>query len=279
MAADGSTLVHGERRIAFAPEVQQELAERWLATWEDAFGPARRPAPGMPTKTDLAVVDCALGPVVLKRAHVAGGAGWLRRAGLRPTRATRAFALGRMMTARGVATPAPPPVASRRDGLTGLATCLIARFVEGEGPWQYVARHGTEAVERVLEALAAAVAGMHTAGFRHRDLKAPNLLLEEIEGAAPRVWILDLDGARECPAPPRVTTLRDLSRLAASFASAPAQEVGIEPGHWGRFVERYLEARHGGPPAAGDAADLAAETARRARRKIARNRRRGRPLA
>ncbi|MEW6072042.1 MAG: lipopolysaccharide kinase InaA family protein [Planctomycetota bacterium] len=279
MAERCSTLRRGRRRIEFVPAVPPELAARWLASWEGLFGPGRRPVPGLPAKEDLARADEPLGPVVFKRERFSGLGALARRFRLRRTRAARAFALGRAMEAAGVPTPAPLAVVRSPAGRAGFATGLVTRFLAGGGPWEAVARPGGDP-EKILQALAEAIAALHRAGFRHRDLKAPNLLVTEEEPGRPAVWFLDLDGAARCLAPPGpATTRRDLSRLAASFASAPARAAGVGPAYWLAFVARYLAARRGAPAAEKEVVRLAAATARVAARRIAHHERTGRPLA
>ena len=278
------TLRRNGRRITCAPEVPRELAERWRAEWEMAFGDDRRPVPGMPTKEDLALLETELGLVVLKRERMRGARALLRRAGLRRTRAQRAFRLGRAMVAAGVSTPTPLAFLVETGKGRGLRTGLVTRFVRGTGPWETFAASGppddVEAADVVLRAVADSLATLHRAGFRHRDLKAPNLLFDESVEPAPRVWILDLDGASRCPPPPPPpVTLRDLSRLCASFGSPSAAEAGVTPEHWRRFVELYLERMTGEPSDRSEVAHLVAETSRRALRKIHRNLRADRPLA
>ncbi len=275
------TLRRGRRRITCAPEVPRELAERWFEAWKEAFGDDRRPVPGMPTKEDLALLETELGDLVLKRERMRGSRAFLRRTGLRRTRAERAFRLGCTMVAGDVPTPEPLAwlVAPGTRGV--LETCLVTRFVRGAGPWETFAAAGAPddvaAADVVLRALADSLAALHLAGFRHRDLKAPNLLVED--GTEPRVWILDLDGASRCPPPPPPTvTLRDLSRLCASFGSPPAIDAGVAPEHWRRFMEHYLERTTGAPPDEPEVSHLVEETSRRARRKIRGNVRAGRPL-
>jgi tRNA A-37 threonylcarbamoyl transferase component Bud32 len=276
MDAPPFTLRSAHRKIVCADEVPREFAAHLLEGWEDSFGPERRPIAAMPRKEDLAVASTEVGEVILKRRRSGGWRGLTRRLRLRRTRAERAFLLGRAMIADGVPTPAPLVWIAQSSGITDLRTCLVTRFISGFSPWEQIAS-GDDAAT-VVRALADAVASLHRTGWRHRDLKAPNLLVQHEESTGARAWILDLDGAAPGPAPPPpAVLLGDLGRLGASFLSEAATEAGVTDEHWRSFLEFYIERMPGDSTPPLD--DLLEGTIRRARRKIERNRRLGRPLA
>ncbi|MFT5289029.1 MAG: hypothetical protein ACI8QS_001209 [Planctomycetota bacterium] len=201
----------GERRLVCLPGLPPELQERWLGG--SAFE-GSEPVSLAGEREDLALLQSDLGQLVAKRMTHRG----LRRirARFRPGRAQRAFELGRLMRARGVSTP--EPIAWLRESAD--SDILFVRFVDG--------RHLLDsAVPELWEALARAVARLHCAGFRHRDLKAPNIVVTGSK-ESPIPWLLDLDGARRAPAPPsRRIVVRDAGRIAASLLSESASQRGL----------------------------------------------------
>lgn len=243
----------GEPRRA-AEELSPELGRAWARAWRSWFGAGRVPLPRAPEREELALVETPLGRVVAKRTRVRGWKGSLAALGARTPRAERAFEAGRALLARGLATPEPLAVLGRpRDAV------LVTRYVEGRGPWEVLAQSG--AVEELLATLAAGLARLHACGFRHRDLKASNLLLRE-GGAGPELVWTDLDGLRQIgTVEPRVRA-RDLARLGTSFESAEARAAGIRAGHWGELVRRYLGAALGREASAEEVGEMLGWTRR-----------------
>ena len=271
MGESDFTLERAGARLVAAPDLPRAQAERWLEGWREAFGASRRPVAAMPRKEDLALATSEVGEVIMKRRSSTGLRALARRFGWRRPRAQRGFETGRALLAAGVPTPSPLAWIFERASAFGVRTCLVTRFVSGVGPWEFA-----EDPAAILSPLAETVASLHRAGWRHGDLKAPNLLVEKRESHVPRVWLLDLDGARRGASPlARADVLRDLGRLGASFLSGPALEAGVTREHWGEFVSCYLEHKSAGPEREG----LLEETLCIAERKVERNRRLGLPLA
>lgn len=109
------------------------------------------------------------------------------------------------------------------------------------------------------------VAQLHTAGFRQRDLKAPNLLVTQ-DGA---LVLVDLEGVSRAQAPRHF--LKDLGRLGASFlAMLPEVQARAD---LSLVLDAYREQGPGGLPS-----NLFDAVLNRAQRKVARNLRLGRPL-
>ena len=134
----------------------------------------------------------------------------------------------------------------------------------------------------IIRALAEAIASMHAAGFRHRDLKTPNILVRTSESGAPSIEWLDLDGAAELDTVRIGTRVRDLARLGASFASRDALAAGVKPEAWSSLVRAYVDRVHADSPfreiPEHAAARIVATTRRWATRHIERNISRGRPV-
>ena len=226
--------------IRCAGAVERALLLAWAEAWPNWFGSGRVPLPGAPARSELALVATPLGLVVAKRARRSPWKRTLSALGARPARAVLAFHAAEVLRARGLLTPEPLAVLGGRA-----QPVLVTRHVEGRAPWEFVRAGG--ALETLLECLARELARLHAAGFRHRDLKASNLLLA---GAleAPELFWTDLDGLDACgTVEPRVRA-RDLSRLCASFASAEARAAGVRAGHWPQLVTRYLEHALGRAP-------------------------------
>jgi tRNA A-37 threonylcarbamoyl transferase component Bud32 len=117
-----------------------------------------------------------------------------------------------------------------------------------------------------IDQVAGLVRGLHERHLCHRDFKAANLLI-----VGDRMWLIDLVGVRRCRWLIRARRVQNLARLHASFHADPAvtrtdkvrflrayQQWGLRGKggwkKWWRAVERATQA------------------------KVARNRRRGRPL-
>lgn len=223
-----------------AETLPAELARAWAQDWPSWFGPGRVALARAPEKHWLARVETPLGPVVAKRARVRGWKRSLLVLGARPSRCERAFRLAQTLLARGFATPEPLAVLGSQG-----ETVLVTRHVEGHGPWELVSALGVH--ERLLTCLAEGLARLHGAGFRHRDLKASNLLFVHAQEAPELVWI-DLDGlAWRGTVEPHLRA-RDLARLCTSFASAEARAAGVRADHWPALVSLYLQRSLGRMP-------------------------------
>jgi|SRR5688572_21457907 len=224
-----------------AAELPAELGRKWAHGWKDWFGPQRLELPRAADKPWLARVETPLGPVVAKRARPAGWKRSLLALGARRSRSERAFRLAETLRLRGFATPEPLAVLGLpRD------SALVMRLVEGAGPWEVVAGRMSRA--ELVTALAAGIARLHGAGFRHRDLKASNFLFATGGPRPELVWI-DLDGlAWRGTVEPHVRA-RDLARLCTSFASCEARAAGVRADAWPELLRLYLEHALGREPA------------------------------
>ncbi len=269
-------------RLRAAPSVPDELLVHWCQVCERWFGPERAPLPRTPDKAHLALVETPLGRVVAKREVPAGWKRPLTGIGARSLRSARAFDLADELGSCGLVTPEPLAVLVLRRGSTREAV-LVTRYVEGRGPWEYLQQGG--GLARLLAALARDLARLHGLGFRHRDLKASNLLLcERLPGdqrdQGPRLEVVwtDLDGLRRPGLVSRATRVRDLARLSLSFESAPARAAGVRADHWPALLEAYLGHALARAPSADELGLLLSSTRRWAERSLHRHLRQGRPV-
>lgn len=245
-----SGVVRALAAAGLAPRFVAEL-ERASATW---FGSARVPVPGAEQKSELALVASPLGPLVAKRFRTRGLRARVLLSLRARGRAERAFAHALELARAGLATPEALLVLPQ-DG----ARILVTRFVEAPHPWDFLRGGGTPA--ELVTSLARDLARLHAAGFRHRDLKASNLLVRRTDRALEIVWT-DLDGlARPAAVGPRVHA-RDLARLSMSFESAAARAAGLRADAWPTLVRAYLACRDGREPAAGAVERLLVATRR-----------------
>jgi tRNA A-37 threonylcarbamoyl transferase component Bud32 len=194
----------------------------------------------------------------------------------RPSPATRSWLLGHSLRDRGLPTPLPLLLAHRyRFGMPVVSYLLVEKVPGATGLSEAVAE--AEALppvarrqyfRRLAFDLGRLLRTMHDRHVSHRDLKAPNILLENGQTST----LIDLVGVRAGPAVPYATRVRDLARLNASFLNSPA----VSRSDRLRALTAYL----GVPPKDGRSwkvwwTALAVAT----QAKVAKNQRTGRPLA
>jgi tRNA A-37 threonylcarbamoyl transferase component Bud32 len=216
--------------------------------------------------------------VVLKRFAVRSAQGpWLGL--VRPTAALRSWLYGHGLHERRLPTPRPLAVFYRYRAGLPREGYLLSEMIEGATElhdWlrrlgTLGARDRTAALRQRADYLARLIRGFHDRGLTHRDLKAANVLTP-IDPADHRAWLIDLVGVRR---PRHVTPRRrakNLARLNASFADHPwvtrTQRL--------RFLATYLE---WGLRGKSGWKAWWREIGQATQAKVARNTRRGRPLA
>ncbi len=86
---------------------------------------------------------------------------------------------------------------------------------------------GTRRWRALLHCLGRTLRALHEADVTHRDLKAPNLVVDA-DPLRPRVWLVDLDGARIRSAPPTWRRrARDLGRLDHSVGATRTDRLRV----------------------------------------------------
>ena len=193
-----------------------------------------------------------------------------RRMGARGQRALeRSFTRGLELEETGLAVPVH--MATLHDHRSG-ATFLLTEFISGEDLDEALTSRDAAERDELVTRLAKLVAELHAAGFRQRDLKAPNLRVS-LENTP---VLVDLEGVHRGASPRRRE--KDLGRLAASFLLLESRpESGVNEADWRRLLDAY--ARHfrelGGPEPSLEALFL--RTRAHGRAKLAKHARQGRP--
>jgi hypothetical protein len=220
---------------------------------------------------------------IVKRRAPSAGERILRLLG-RPGRVKRSFLAGRALERAGVRA-ARPLAFVEEPVLRGGRGLLVLEAIEGSDLRRFILERVRTAepgarralLERLWRAIASEVARLHAVPARQRDLKAPNIVIEDLAGGGLAAWLIDLDGVTILRRPPsRRVRVRDLARLAASLREEAVRAAGVGPEDWSFLVRRYLEEAAGRPSPPGDAEAFAAEAISWARAKESRNRRRGR---
>lgn len=236
---DLDALKTSEGSIVFAPPVPETLARSWLARWRDWFGVDRVTIDNASHKRHLAKVESEVGTLVAKRDRPHKLRTFLQKVNLRTPRGLRSFWLGRSLRAAGVRVPEPLACLRVRG-----SACLLSRWVDGESPWSFLSAFPPEEREtkreQALRAIAETVSKLHSSGFRNRDLKEPNLLIDPHRGEL-EVWCVDLDGVASLKRSPTLEIIvDDLAPLYLSFIEGPAEEIGMGASHWQIFLDHYL---------------------------------------
>ncbi|MFQ3592419.1 MAG: lipopolysaccharide kinase InaA family protein [Gemmataceae bacterium] len=151
----------------------------------------------------------------------------------RPDAVTRSWRMGHAMSLRGL--PSPRCLAVWHVGATGYL--LQEKVPQPRYLKEFLAELPAKSVQRkrdLLRQVGRLVRRLHEWGIRHRDLKAPNLLVSPARAhlgprglEAPRwdggdhLWLVDLVGARLQRQVSLERRQRDLARLAASFVDEP----------------------------------------------------------
>ena len=174
-----------------------------------------------------------------------------RASGLGRSRSVAAFRKGHALLVRGIATARPAGAVDRRRGPFLVDTLLATEPVDGEplSDWLRAGRRpgeaglcpggaGPPATERrrMARRLARLIRRMHEAGFSHRDLKAPNILVSPAHGPGVQPVLVDLDG------------LAAVGRVSARRRAQDLMRLSVSLDEWGvarqtdrlRFLRAYL---------------------------------------
>jgi tRNA A-37 threonylcarbamoyl transferase component Bud32 len=151
-----------------------------------------------------------------------GSKNWMRRLtrGLQTARAVRNFRLGHKLLRLGIATPRPLLAVSPRWRVLLRPAFLATEWLEGTMPLDAFLRAAASMptgrqlaiLRETANCVGRLVGGLHAHGFAHRDLKATNLLVRELQGRI-EVFVIDLDGASKPWFLTRRTRRTNLARL------------------------------------------------------------------
>jgi hypothetical protein len=160
-----------------------------------------------------------------------------RASGLGRSRSVAAFRKGHALLARGIATARPAGAADKRRGPWLTDTLLATEPVDGEplSDWLRAGPPGRER-RRMARRVARLIRRMHEAGFSHRDLKAPNILVAPAHGPGVQPVLVDLDG------------LAPVGRVSARRRVQNLMRLSVSLDEWGvarqtdrlRFLRAYL---------------------------------------
>ncbi len=188
--------------------------------------------------------------LIVKRTRARGLRRRLAHA-LRPSRERRNFSRALMLLEAGINTGVPMAVLGR--GWPRREAWFIAEFVPDLVDLDQVVLRLLPQLERhrihqikaaIIEAIVDLLERMDGHNVSYRDLKASNIMLENVGGTGgpPSVWLVDLDGLHRPRSSSTVLRWRAVARLAASLLSY----TSVTRTDYARFLKTYL-ARRGEP--------------------------------
>lgn len=164
----------------------------------------------------------------------------------RPSRARRAWRVGHALLQRGLPTPLPLAVLERRSLGRVAGSLLLTEWLPDAADLDAVAAAVLPALPepersavrcRLGRTLARLMRRLHDAGFTHRDFKGANVLVQDADGPAPRLSLIDMDGIALRGAVGDAERLRSLARLAVSSLAWPE----VTDADRVRFLQAYLD--------------------------------------
>jgi tRNA A-37 threonylcarbamoyl transferase component Bud32 len=165
-----------------------------------------------------------------------------------PGRPFRELCASARLAAHGVPTPEVVAARARRASGFGWSLDLVTRRVEGAidvGKFLELARRGqTDHAElrRVASAFGTFVRRLHAIGFLHSDLTLDNVLVQRAltDSAAPKLWIVDLEGARFAGSLRDADRRGNLQRLARFVLRRESQRgSALRRTDFARFMRAY----------------------------------------
>ncbi|MEP0842789.1 MAG: hypothetical protein HRF43_08765, partial [Phycisphaerae bacterium] len=171
---------------------------------------------------------------------------------VRASRPMQTWRLANALLNRQVPTARPLAVVEQRRGGRVRDAFILTEYIENAHDLDALLtielrelgdRQAIGLKRRLAEALAVVLRRLHERGFTHRDLKAPNVIVQwnarSLEG--PRIWLVDLDGIRRSRRRDRAAEFSALARLNVSLDHCRRVTLADRA----RFLKRYL-ARPGG---------------------------------
>ncbi|MEM7167427.1 MAG: lipopolysaccharide kinase InaA family protein [Planctomycetota bacterium] len=211
-----------------APEAVRTLTESWEQL-DDLPGAATLKANAL--RSVVALPEAAGRPPLINKRYKLRSLAERLRFVVAPSRAEEEWRALRRLRSGGVSVPAVFAVGELRSGLfLHRAGLILERVPDTVHLNQWLVEAAPEADLRVtlLRQLGEELANLHGCGARHPDLHAGNVLVQQVVGGAPRLWLIDHHACR-FGAPPREERRRsDLAKLFHSMAGAWTHDDGIE---------------------------------------------------
>lgn len=215
-------------RLTFTPEQWQAwLADlsRWTGTEQSRYS-IKKSASGTVCRSRLPIEGESL-DVICKRSMPRHAGKQIKNL-FRQSRAFRTWRLANSLLNRQIPTARPLAVVEQRWFGKLVDSLIITEHIEHAHDLDTLVtvqmrdldlRHQRLVKRQVSNALAMAFRALHSRGFVHRDMKAPNIMVQwNPEGRdAPRVFLVDLDGIRRKRRLRRRDWLRAMMRLNTSL--------------------------------------------------------------
>ncbi len=215
----------------------------WTVLYRDpawaGFDPRAVAAADAPTRRIKSTGSTAVYPfddgaaLIVKRRRVTGLRRW------RASRARRAVATADALARSGVRTPTIRAAFERRRWGMLAASWVVSDRIDGD---TLLERLSSDGAARLAAADAAGSLIGHTfgAGYRNRDWKAPNVVLDRDDAA----WVVDLDGIRHVGRVDAALRRRDLTRLARDAWGAARPPTAAErDAFWAAYRRGYRSGR------------------------------------
>ena len=163
----------------------------------------------------------------------------------RTSRAKRVWKVAQSLIACNISTPLPISFLEQRQGRLLIKSFFISKKIDGALPLNSAIQElktgrssqGTTQKKMLIQQVAHLVRALHECGICHRDLKAPNILVQKNPGQSQELYLTDLDSARVQTRVRAKERIRDLARLNASLFYT----TGISTADRFRFLRDYLK--------------------------------------
>lgn len=176
------------------------------------------------SRTTTSLLISSEGPgcgIYIKRYNVKGLFFYLKNL-LRSARAKKVWYAANSMTARDVPTPCPLLYLEQRKFRVLLKSYFVTESITGartleDYVTEFFAGLSRRRKRALIRTVALSVRRMHARGIFHGDLKAKNILLQQNNGGAQKVFFVDLDAVRVKSKISFNAACRDVARLNCSF--------------------------------------------------------------
>ena len=162
----------------------------------------------------------------------------------RPSRAKRVWKASQKLVSCNIPTPLPVAFLEQKKGGLLIKSFFISQKIEGaldlHAAFQQLQTdrsvQETKQKKSLIHQVAYMIRSLHDCGICHRDLKASNILVQELSKQAKKLYLVDLDSARTQKVRKENGRIRDLARLNSSLFYT----TGISTTDRLRFLHNYL---------------------------------------